>query len=177
MKKKFEEQMKKEKIGLVGLIKTPQMKEEGGWPYELVLVRHGQSEGNEASSRFKRGDKSAYTPEFSQKHSSTYRLTDKGIAQAKLAGEWIKQNISTTFDRYYTSEYVRAMESAAYLNLPGAKWLTEIVLREKDKGNLDNMDPEEKAEKFGFELEKRKRDSFFLGPSRWRISCSCLCKS
>jgi hypothetical protein len=29
---------------------------------------------------------SAYTPEFRRKHSSSYRLTDKGIMQAKLAG-------------------------------------------------------------------------------------------
>ncbi len=55
-------------------------------PYELILVRHGESEGNLAQARSKRGDMSAYTPEFRRKHSSSYRLTDKGIMQAKLAG-------------------------------------------------------------------------------------------
>lgn len=72
----------------------------GDWPLELVLVRHGQSEGNEAVARSQRGDLSAYTPEFKNKHSSTYRLTDKGIEQAKVAGHWIRENIGDKFDRY-----------------------------------------------------------------------------
>jgi len=134
------------------------------WPYELVLVRHGQSEGNEASARSQHGDLSAFTPEFRNKHSSTYRLTDKGIAQAKVAGEWIKANISKTFDRYYTSEYVRAMETAALLGLPDAKWFTEIVLRERDKGAMDNISAIDKKEQFADEMERRKRDSFFWSP-------------
>jgi phosphohistidine phosphatase SixA len=61
-------------------------------------------------------------------------LTDKGIKQAKVTGEWIRENIGDQFDRYYTSEYVRAMETGAHLGLPNAKWYTEIVLRERDKG-------------------------------------------
>jgi hypothetical protein len=72
----------------------------GDWPLELVLVRHGQSEGNEAVARSQHGDLSAYTPEFKNKHSSTYRLTDKGIQQAKVAGQWIRENIGEKFDRY-----------------------------------------------------------------------------
>jgi broad specificity phosphatase PhoE len=93
----------------------------------LILVRHGQSEGNEAVSRSERGDLSAYTPEFKKKHSSTYRLTDKGVQQAKVAGAWIKENIGEKFDRCYTSEYVRAMETAAYLDLPDAKWFGVFI--------------------------------------------------
>eukprot|EP01132_Coremiostelium_polycephalum_P004533 gene4533-5649_t len=134
------------------------------WPYELVLVRHGQSEGNEAQSRSKRGDLSAYTPEFKRKHSSTYRLTDKGILQAKIAGKWVKENIAEIFDRYYTSEYVRAMETASLLELPNSKWLTEIQLRERDKGKMDNISWTEKNANFGHEMELRKRDSFFWAP-------------
>lgn len=108
----------------------------GGWPYELILVRHGQSEGNLAVSRSEKGDLSSYTPEFKNKHSSSYRLTDKGVKQAKVTGEWIRENIGDQFDRYYTSEYVRAMETAAHLGLPNAQWYTEIVLRERDKGTI-----------------------------------------
>jgi hypothetical protein len=54
------------------------------WPLELILVRHGQSEGNEATARSEKGDQTPWTPEFRAKHSSTYRLTDKGILQAKV---------------------------------------------------------------------------------------------
>eukprot|EP00027_Filamoeba_sp_ATCC50430_P007973 CAMPEP_0168547362 /NCGR_PEP_ID=MMETSP0413-20121227/3993_1 /TAXON_ID=136452 /ORGANISM="Filamoeba nolandi, Strain NC-AS-23-1" /LENGTH=391 /DNA_ID=CAMNT_0008577605 /DNA_START=63 /DNA_END=1238 /DNA_ORIENTATION=+ len=138
--------------------------EHDAWPFELILVRHGQSEGNEAVARSKRGDLSAYTPEFRKKHSSSYRLTDKGIEQAKVAGKWIRENIGDRFDRYYTSEYVRAMESASLLGLPDAKWYTEIVLRERDKGLLDNVSWIERKEKYNDEMERRKRDSFFWCP-------------
>jgi NAD+ kinase len=134
-------------------------------PYELVLVRHGESEGNLAQSRSKQGDMSAYTPEFRKKHSSSYRLTDKGIMQAKLAGQWIRQHTyGGRFDRYYTSEYVRAMETASLLDLPDAQWYTEIVLRERDKGHLDNVAWSEKNERFSHEMALRKRDSFFWAP-------------
>ncbi|EGC40153.1 hypothetical protein DICPUDRAFT_146978 [Dictyostelium purpureum] len=134
------------------------------WPYELVLVRHGQSEGNEAQARSKRGDLSAYTDEFKKKHSSVYRLTDKGVLQAKIAGKWVRENIAEVFDRYYTSEYVRAMETAALLGLKDANWLTEIQLRERDKGKMDNISWTEKNERFSHDLEMRKRDSFFWAP-------------
>jgi NAD+ kinase len=144
--------------------KKPVQSKEGEWPLELVLVRHGQSEGNLAQARSKKGDLSSYTPEFKAKHSSAYRLTDQGVMQAKAAGEWIKENIGDSFDRYYTSEYVRAMETAALLDLPQAKWYTEIVLRERDKGHMDNISWTEKNERFGHEMELRKRDSFFWAP-------------
>jgi len=140
-----------------------------------VLVRHGQSEGNYASARSKTGDTSLYTPEFKAKHSSTYRLTDKGIEQAKVAGKWIKENIVEKFDRYYTSEYVRAMETAGYLDLPHADWFTEIVLRERDKGHMDNISYVEKTSRFASEMERRKRDSFFWVPPGGGESTAQLC--
>jgi len=150
------------------IVSTPLMPRDGtllgDWPLELVLVRHGQSEGNEAVARSQTGDLSAYTPEFKNKHSSTYRLTDKGIQQAKVAGQWIRDNIGDKFDRYYTSEYVRAMETAALLELPEAKWFTEIVLRERDKGRMDNTSAVDKKTVFADEMERRKRDAFFWAP-------------
>jgi hypothetical protein len=76
----------------------------------------------------------------------------------QVAGKYIKEYIGEKFDRYYTSEYVRAMETAALLDLPGARWYTEIVLRERDKGPLDNTSIIERNEKWAEEMERRKRD-------------------
>ena len=82
------------------------------------------------------------------------------------------------------------METASLLNLPEAQWYTEIVLRERDKGHLDNVAWSEKNERsassllphspsfpflfrvliyfyshrFAHEMELRKRDSFFWAP-------------
>lgn len=47
------------------------------------------------------------------------------------------------------------METAALLNLPNARWYTEIVLRERDKGHLDNISWTEKNERFSEEMALR----------------------
>lgn len=161
--KKHPETPKKKKK-LRDVLKIPPTIEEKQLPLELVLVRHGQSEGNEAHHRSKKGDLSAYTPEFKKRHSSSYRLTDNGINQANLASSWIKDNIGDSFDRYYTSEFVRAMETASLLDFPDAQWYTEVVLRERDKGVLDNLPWTEKNQHHKYDLELRKRDSFFWAP-------------
>jgi broad specificity phosphatase PhoE len=52
-------------------------------------------------------DESKWTPEFSSRHTSLYKLTDHGREQAKITGEWIKQNIAASFDGYFSSNYLR----------------------------------------------------------------------
>ena len=63
-----------------------------------------------------------YTDEFRARHSSSFRLTERGCKQAEKAGAWIRKEFPG-FDRYLVSEYLRALETAALLNLPGADWL------------------------------------------------------
>lgn len=108
-----------------------------GMPMNLVEVRHGESEGNLALRLSKQDDDSLMTPAHRARHSSTWRLTDRGILQIRQAGDWIKKNIGSKFFRYYASDYIRARESAAYLDLPGAHWYLEPMLRERDRGDLD----------------------------------------
>jgi NAD+ kinase len=135
-----------------------------GMPNDLVLVRHGESEGNVASHHSKKGDDRHYTDEFLLRHSSKWRLTDKGIEQAKAAGDWIKTNIGEEFFRYYTSEYLRAEETSAYLNLPRANWYPEFYLRERDWGLLDVMTHAKRMEAHAEALKKRDIDSFYWSP-------------
>ncbi|OGN08741.1 MAG: hypothetical protein A3J46_03230 [Candidatus Yanofskybacteria bacterium RIFCSPHIGHO2_02_FULL_41_11] len=61
-------------------------------PIDLIFVRHGQSEGNVANKASRKGDNSFFTPEFRERHSRAFRLTNKGIEQAKSAGFWLKKN-------------------------------------------------------------------------------------
>lgn len=133
-------------------------------PINLVLVRHGESEGNVATGRSKKGDHSDYTEEFKSRHNSTWRLTDKGIWQAKTAGEWIKANIGGSFDRYYVSDYNRAKETAFYLGLADAAWFVDFNLRERDWGYWDSMSREEREERFAEEIRSLKRDRFYASP-------------
>lgn len=133
-------------------------------PVDLVLVRHGRSEGNEAREQSKRGDNSPYTPEFRARRNREWRLTDLGIAQSRAAGRWIRENVSPTFSRYYTSEYLRARETAGHLGLWEASWVQDILLRERSWGRADFVMPEsERYELFAAELAARRED-----PCYWR---------
>ena len=63
-------------------------------PLDLILVRHGQSEGNAAKRLSEKSDHTAYTKEFRNRHSASLRLTDLGRKQAQTAGEWINPLLS-----------------------------------------------------------------------------------
>lgn len=143
-------------------------------PRNLVLVRHGESEGNLAKKLSEQGDHSLFNEKFRNRHSSTFRLTDKGREQAKIAGEWIRENISVQFDRYYTSVYLRAAETAAYLGLPFAQWRAEFYLRERDWGDMDVVSQEEKETKYKSAMEERRQDGMFWRPPNGE-SMSNLC--
>lgn len=135
-----------------------------GMPRNLILIRHGESEGNVASNRSKKGDDSGYSPEFRNRHSSTWRLTKRGREQAKVAGVWIKKNLGLTFDRHYTSEYIRAMETAGLLGIADAQWYVDFYLRERDWGDLDVMPVSERDKRYAEAMKRRKIDSFFWNP-------------
>jgi NAD+ kinase len=133
-------------------------------PIDLVLVRHGESEGNIANKRDRNGDSSLLTPEHRNRHNSTWRLTDLGVKQAKSAGNWILENIHGQFDHCLVSAYVRARETAGYLGLPGVEWEIDPYLIERDHGDLDGMTQAQKDKKFGDNLARRAMQEFYWRP-------------
>jgi len=144
-------------------------------PIDLILVRHGQSEGNVANKASRNADNSFFTPEFRARHSRDFRLTDKGIEQAKAAGVWLKKNVPQPFDRFYVSDYIRAKETAALLNLPGALWKQEFHLRERDKGLMDNLPDDEQRRMFAMEQQQYELDPFLSYPAGGGESIASLC--
>ena len=130
-------------------------------PRNLTLLRHGESEGNWAKKMSEKGDHSLFTPEFRARHSSTFHLTNKGIEQAKIAGDWIRKNIGPEFDGYYTSDCTRALETAAWLRIPFAQWDPRHELVEREWGDLDIVSDEEKGAKYREVMEARQKDGFF----------------
>jgi NAD+ kinase len=133
-------------------------------PIDLVLVRHGESEGNVVFGRARKGDHSGFTPEFAARHSSQWRLTREGQQQAEIAGAWIRLHISSVFDRYYASEYLRAMETAGWLGFGDAAWYCEFYLRERDWGIFDVMSYQERRERYADDMRRRELDAFFWTP-------------
>ncbi len=145
-------------------------------PLNLVLVRHGESEGNVAVDRSKKGDHSAFNdPKFTSRHSSLWRLSAKGVAQATETGRWITANLGLRFDRHYTSAYIRAMETAGLLALPDAQWYEDFYLRERDWGALDRVSVEEREQKFAVAMKERKVDPFYwVPPNGTSLADLCL---
>jgi len=133
-------------------------------PINLVLVRHGQSEGNAAKRLSEEGNHSAFSPEFRMRHTASFRLTERGRNQAERAGKWLRENGFGSFGRYMASAYARAMESAALLELPEAEWMLDPYLTERNWGDIDNMPQDELAAQFGEALLRRDVEPFFWRP-------------
>jgi broad specificity phosphatase PhoE len=145
-------------------------------PIDLVLVRHGQSEGNrvyELNKEAKLEGKNIVDiigkeihSQLLGRHSSVWRLTDKGIWQARCAGKWLRENGFFTFDRAFVSEYLRAQETAGYLGLDNVMWYRDLNLRERDWGQLENvaMLPPEEEKYYLPELRRLRRDGYFGAP-------------
>ncbi len=144
-------------------------------PINLILVRHGESEGNVATRASENGDNSFFTSDFLNRHSRTFRLTDRGISQAKSAGEWLRKNIPFRLEYHYVSDYMRAKETAYYLSLEEAMWRSEFQLRERDMALMDNIPRDERAKLFGLEHQMYLLDPFFSIPAGGGESFAALC--
>lgn len=110
-------------------------------PNHLVLVRHGESEGNLVRSEFKHGITTHLTPEFRARPAHEWRLTPAGVKQAQEAGRQIEDRVLkrwglTGFSRYLYSPHRRTRETAAQLGLHGARWRLNRLLREREWGEL-----------------------------------------
>ena len=136
-------------------------------PIDLILIRHGQSEGNEAKRRSEKGDNSAFKALTTGRHSRSYRLSQKGREQAITAGKWLVGEFlkdGITFDRFIVSEYTRAMETASLLDLPDASWYRNFYLTERDWGDIEISPEDERNDKFKDALEMRLIEPFFWRP-------------
>jgi len=134
-------------------------------PIDLVLVRHGTSEGNAAKRMSEQGDHSAIA-KLKGRHTASFRLTAKGREQAERAGKWLRQEFfpKPGFDRFYASDYVRALETAALLSLDDARWYRDFYISERNWGEMDVLPEDERQEKFGKALEMRDSEPFFWTP-------------
>lgn len=134
-------------------------------PLDLILVRHGESEGNVAIHASRSGDDYWFEqPEFFDRHSSLWRLTDRGVEQAQAAGEWLRAEIGERFDRYYVSKYLRAKETALHLQLPDATWYSEFYLREREWGEMDVISESARRAKFAEQVKRLEMDAFYVRP-------------
>ncbi len=150
-------------------VSQPKVEPQGGMPVDLLLVRHGQSEGNVALDKAKEGDLSWMTEEYRNRSSANYRLSPLGRQQAAAAGAWIRRWLASfgdgvDFDRIYCSPFARTRETAALLALPRAQWQLEPLLRERDFGLWEGLGKAEIAEEFKRSWAQKQRNRFLWRP-------------
>lgn len=134
-------------------------------PIRLILVRHGESEANLLLEQIKKKDPVNIDPEFFERHSHTWKLTDTGRAQAQIAGDWLKKT-GYQFDLFYASQHIRAMETAELLNIPNAEWRLDYQLRERDWGIMDFVKPEDRSTgTYNSYFNAMRQSAFYNGPA------------
>jgi broad specificity phosphatase PhoE len=108
-------------------------------PKDLLFIRHGQSEANLLQQADKEGFTDQLPEELRTRPDWMHRLTDKGIEQATIAGEWIADNIGPvedTFEARYCSNFMRARETAAYIGGMACMWRPHNLIHERDWGHF-----------------------------------------
>lgn len=136
------------------------------FPEKLYVIRHAQSEGNEAGRRAAHGDLSCYDiPGFKERPGHDWRLTNQGIEQAQKAGAWLKRNLSQYSNpRVFVSPFLRAKETYLEMGLAGSYDVREEMrLMERSWGDLDCLSPQERTARFSKVMESR-----FLKPMYWK---------
>jgi broad specificity phosphatase PhoE len=136
-----------------------------GMPHDLVIVRHGESEGNVATTAAKHGNHEYYTDEFMTTPGHQWRLTKKGRAQAGAMGSWLSGQ-GFSFDKHFVSPFVRTRETAAHLGLEEAKWSLNRALRERDWGDIGSLSKQvyETSEMYKENLWMQKNDPLYWTP-------------
>lgn len=132
-------------------------------PKNLVLVRHGESEGNVVMAALRNGDESLYTEEFKKRHDSDYRLTENGIKQVELTNKYLESVYGKKyFDIGFVSSYIRAIETASHIK--NVQWIDRIELIERDWGELGKLSPKERDITFPGWREIKKDVPFYWKP-------------
>jgi 2,3-bisphosphoglycerate-dependent phosphoglycerate mutase len=118
----------------------------------LVLVRHGQSEWNL---------KNLFTGW------RDVELTEKGIAEARAAGQKLKAQ-GVTFDAAYTSDLKRAQNTLTLIleemGLSKIPVTRNVALNERDYGDLSGLNKDDARKKWGDEQVHNWRRSYDIAP-------------
>ncbi|HTL70018.1 MAG TPA: 2,3-diphosphoglycerate-dependent phosphoglycerate mutase [Candidatus Eisenbacteria bacterium] len=118
----------------------------------LVLVRHGESQWN-LENRF-----TGWVD---------VPLSEKGVSEAKAAGERLKRE-NLRFDKAYTSDLQRAQRTLGYileaLGQAGIPVEKDRALNERHYGDLQGLNKAETAQKFGDDQVKIWRRSYDVAP-------------
>jgi broad specificity phosphatase PhoE len=108
-------------------------------PRRIILVRHGESEGNASRGNYE------FIPDYA------LNLTTKGVVQARQAGQAIKQLIGDESLYVYLSPYDRARQTWQQIKVGLEENVLVVMedprIREQDWGHLQKSDLNEKIDR------------------------------
>lgn len=127
-------------------------------PRHLVIVRHGESEGD-----VRRALNKEFATSSLIKHPHDEEETERGRVQSAAAGKWIARFIldayNISFDACYTSPLIRTRQSAESLGI-GDDWQPDALLSERNRGSIHGLTPAEHASRYPESLQAMKKDPF-----------------
>jgi broad specificity phosphatase PhoE len=131
------------------------------WPETLVLVRHGESEGNLLTT-----EQRADFP----KSSHRYELTQRGRAQAVITGEYLNGMYPAGFDAYYVSYYRRSRETMKIM-FPEARLYEDPRLAEAQRGIWHTLPTKVISQVMPYEIKRKRREDLYhyrpFGGENW----------
>ncbi|MBI2063958.1 MAG: histidine phosphatase family protein [Candidatus Yanofskybacteria bacterium] len=131
-----------------------------GWPRQLVLVRHAESEGN-----IRTADERAQFDVATH----AYPLTPRGRRQAVLSGTYLRDRFGN-FDIFYVSYYQRSRETMS-LMYPDARVYEDPRLAEGQRGVYHTLTQEQIEKIFPGENRRKEREGLYhfraLGGENW----------
>lgn len=147
-------------------------------PNELVFVRHGQSEANIIQKADKDGVHHEMEQQINDRPDWQQRLSQKGIEQARMAGEWIRDNLGevATFDFRYFSPFLRTRETAGYLtgDEEFRGWIHDDRIVERSWGIYGALPKEEREKIFARTAKLYNQSPWYVkldgGESRYEVS-------
>jgi broad specificity phosphatase PhoE len=134
-------------------------------PIRLLLIRHGESEGNLGHD----------VPELAKRLSDVpdneLRLSKLGVEQAIKAGQYVRKYFEE--DESFTgrtvgfvSPFIRAKETAGHLGL-GLQWKDSPFIVERDWGHFSELDAEEQSR---FKANKKRNPLYACMPNGQSLS-------
>ncbi|MGB4762657.1 MAG: histidine phosphatase family protein [Candidatus Saccharimonas sp.] len=132
-------------------------------PRRLIMVRHGLSEAN-VNQRSLINLPKDLRRALAERPDWEHRLTAIGVEQAKIAGDWIRQNIGpiASFDVVYYSPFIRTNETAIAIAGDEDVLLTaEDRIIERDWGLFGKVSKEEQKVHFPRTVAEKKANPLY----------------
>lgn len=134
-------------------------------PRHLVLIRHGESEGDVRRNAIAAGLEHPLL-----KHPRDEAQTDVGHKQSKLAGTWVVNNIIKQyeigdFDHYLVSPLKRTIHSAYSTGLSDS-WQHEENLAERNRGIIQGLTKEQHKTMFPNSFDEMTNYPFHWAPPK-----------